>query len=163
MASWKNRIVGAGEEVPDQLLANPQNYRIHPKYQQDALEAILNEVGWVDDVIVNKTTGHIIDGHLRVELALSKGESKIPVKYVELSENEENLILAVFDPTSAMAVQDQEKLQELIEGIDIDSDDINKLLESIQDKSGDIRFTEEKEIDENIDTENECPSCGYKW
>ena len=29
---WANRIVGAGEEQPDQLLANPANFRIgeHP-------------------------------------------------------------------------------------------------------------------------------------
>jgi hypothetical protein len=35
--SWRNRISGAGEEAPDQLLANPANWRIHPKAQQDAL------------------------------------------------------------------------------------------------------------------------------
>lgn len=52
--SWHNRIVGTGEESPDQLLANPRNFRIHPKHQQDALEGVLNEVGWVDDVIVNR-------------------------------------------------------------------------------------------------------------
>jgi len=27
---WRNRIVGTGEEAPDQLLANPQNWRTHP-------------------------------------------------------------------------------------------------------------------------------------
>lgn len=32
---WRNRIAGAGEEAPDQLLANPANWRIHPKAQQD--------------------------------------------------------------------------------------------------------------------------------
>ena len=34
--AWRNRIVGHGEEAPDQLLANPKNWRIHPKAQQDA-------------------------------------------------------------------------------------------------------------------------------
>ena len=28
--TWRNRIVGTGEEAPDQLLANPANWRIHP-------------------------------------------------------------------------------------------------------------------------------------
>jgi len=28
---WRNRITGSGEEAPDQLLANPANWRIHPK------------------------------------------------------------------------------------------------------------------------------------
>ena len=31
---WRNRIVGEGVEAPDQLLANPQNWRTHPKFQQ---------------------------------------------------------------------------------------------------------------------------------
>ena len=37
--AWVNRIVGTGEEAPDQLLANPRNWRVHPKAQQDALAA----------------------------------------------------------------------------------------------------------------------------
>lgn len=37
--AWKNRIVGEGLEAPDQLLAHDKNWRIHPKHQQDALEA----------------------------------------------------------------------------------------------------------------------------
>ena len=37
MADWKNRIVGHGEESPEQLLANPKNWRTHPKEQREAL------------------------------------------------------------------------------------------------------------------------------
>src|SRR4030042_875598 len=36
--NWRNRIIGEGEEPPDQLLANPGNWRIPPQAQQDALE-----------------------------------------------------------------------------------------------------------------------------
>jgi hypothetical protein len=25
------------------------------------------------------------------------------------------------------------------------------------------KYTNEKEVDENIETKNECPKCGYKW
>lgn len=59
--SWRNRIVGHGDEAPDRLLANPRNWRIHPKSQQDALAGVLSEVGWVQDVIFNRRSGHIID------------------------------------------------------------------------------------------------------
>src|SRR5690606_4570024 len=55
--NWQNRIVGSGEEAPDQLLANPANWRIHPQAQQDALAGVLSEVGWVQQVIVNQRTG----------------------------------------------------------------------------------------------------------
>ena len=29
--TWRNRITGTCEEAPDQLLANPDNWRIHSK------------------------------------------------------------------------------------------------------------------------------------
>jgi hypothetical protein len=35
--AWRNRIVGGGEELAGQLAANPGNFRIHPKNQQQAL------------------------------------------------------------------------------------------------------------------------------
>ena len=38
-APWRSRIVGSGTEEPTQLLANPRNWRTHPKAQQDALAA----------------------------------------------------------------------------------------------------------------------------
>jgi type V secretory pathway adhesin AidA len=37
MAEWRNRIVGSGTEDPEKLLANPKNWRIHPKAQREAL------------------------------------------------------------------------------------------------------------------------------
>jgi hypothetical protein len=60
--------------MPDQLLANPRNWRIHPKAQQEALAAVLDQVGWVQDIIVNQRTGHVVDGHARIALAISKQE-----------------------------------------------------------------------------------------
>ncbi len=112
--TWNNRIVGHGEEAPDQLLANPRNWRIHPKAQQEALEGLLGEVGWVQDVIVNRRTGHVVDGHLRVALALNRQEPSVPVVYVDIDEEEERLVLAALDPLAALAVTDSDQLLELL-------------------------------------------------
>jgi hypothetical protein len=54
--AWRSRITGSGTEAPDQLLANPANYRLHPKAQQEALAGVLDQVGWVQNVLVNKRT-----------------------------------------------------------------------------------------------------------
>jgi DNA modification methylase len=109
---WRSRIVGEGEEDAGQLLANPANWRIHSGQQQKALGAVLDEVGWVQRVIVNRRTGHVVDGHLRVALAIRKGE-KVPVVYIDVSEDEERLILATIDPLSAMAGTDEDLLAAL--------------------------------------------------
>ena len=129
----RNRIVGAGLEAPDQLLSNPRNWRLHPKEQQDALEGVLETVGWTQQVVVNRTTGFMVDGHLRVALALRRGESEIPVSYVELSEAEEALILATFDPIGAMAVTDEKLLDELVAEIRTDDARVEALLASLVD------------------------------
>ena len=127
-ASWRNRITGTGEEAPDQLLANPANWRIHPKAQQDALAGALDQVGWVQQVLVNRRSGFVIDGHARVALALSRGEPTVPVLYVDLDPEEEALVLATLDPIGAMAGRDDEKLRALLAEITVDDAGLAALL-----------------------------------
>ena len=115
--AWANRIVGHGEEAPEGLLANPANWRLHPKAQQDALAGVLSEVGWVQDIIVNRRTGHVVDGHLRVSLALREAARSVPVVYVDLDPAQEALILATLDPLAAMATTDEAKLAALLADI----------------------------------------------
>jgi DNA modification methylase len=113
-AGWQNRIVGQEDVAPDQLLANPLNWRRHPGAQEQALTEALDRLGWIQRVVVNRTTGHVVDGHLRVAVALSKGEPTVPVAYVELDPQEERLALATLDPLSALAVADDELLKGLL-------------------------------------------------
>jgi DNA modification methylase len=127
-APWKNRIVGSGEEAPDQLLANPANWRVHPKAQQQALAGILGQVGWVQQVLVNRRTGHVVDGHLRVALAIKQSAPTVPVLYVDLEPEEEALVLASLDPLAAMAGTDDEKLRALLADVSVDSEALAAML-----------------------------------
>lgn len=110
---WRNAIVGEGEEDPEQLLANPENWRIHPRYQREALKGVMQEIGWAQRVIINRTTGHLVDGHLRVDLAMEHGQ-KVPVLYIEVTEEQEQTLLTALDPIAALAAADKPKLKELI-------------------------------------------------
>jgi DNA modification methylase len=129
--AWRSRIVGSGEEAPERLLPNPANWRLHPALQQQAMGAVLEEVGWVQQVIVNRTTGHLVDGHLRVSLARSRQEARVPVVYVELTAEEEALVLASFDPISAMAIPDEEKIHALLSGLTVGDDALLGMLQNI--------------------------------
>ena len=135
MTNWQNRIVGYGEEDSDQLLANPANWRIHPKHQQEALGAVLDNVGWVQNVIVNRRTGFVVDGHMRVALAISKG-ARVPVTYVDLSPEEEAVVLASFDPISAAAGVDAEKLDALLRDVQTNSPALDALLATVAEEAG---------------------------
>jgi len=111
---WRSRIVGEGEADPQALADSPANFRLHPSAQQLTMGHMLGEVGWVQRVVVNQTTGHLIDGHLRVYLAKQRGEPSVPVVYVALSLAEEQLVLTTLDPLAAMAEIDQPRLQALV-------------------------------------------------
>lgn len=130
-ASWRNRITGHAELDPNQLLANPRNWRIHPKQQQQALETVLDDIGWVGEILVNERTGFVIDGHLRIALALRRDEQSVPVTLVDLTESEEMQVLATLDPIAAMAVTDQVKLDETLRAIDGESASMRELLDSL--------------------------------
>ena len=157
---WRNRLVGYGEEAPDQLLAHPKNWRIHPTGQQAALEAVLAQVGLVDGIIVNKRTGHVLDGHLRVRLALRAGVPTLPVKYVDLDEQEELAVLATFDPIGAMAATDAALLSEVLDRSNLDP----TLLDALH-GIGSSGIVEPGTVDEqgHLDQVKRmtCPKCGY--
>ena len=127
---WRSRIVGHGEAAPADLVGNPRNWRTHPKAQRDALAAVLDRVGWVQDVIVNRTTGHLVDGHARLDLARQRGEASVPVVYVELDADEEALVLATLDPLAAMAETDDAALRALIDGVTLD-DPLRAMLDAV--------------------------------
>lgn len=134
--SWRSRIVESGAAPPDQLLANPANWRIHPKPQQRAVAGALEQVGWVAQVLVNRRTGHVVDGHLRVELALSRGEPSVPVLYVDLSEEEERLVLATLDPLAAMAGAEATQLESLLAGLMVDDEGLREMLQDLARQHG---------------------------
>lgn len=120
---------------PRELAPNPKNWRKHPTQQQKALEGVLDEVGWVGQVIYNRQTGRLVDGHLRVEMALKNKEPSVPVNVVDLSEDEEAMILATIDPIAAMAETDRERLETLMEGVKTENAAIAEMLHNLKKKT----------------------------
>lgn len=143
-APYRNRIVDQGLERVDNLLANPKNWRVHPFSQQEALAGVLAQVGWVQTIIVNQRTGCMIDGHLRAILADRAGMTDVPVTYVDLSEEEEAIILATFDPLGALAGRDDEKLKELLAECKATDSRVGKLLDGLAGRSA-REYAEETE------------------
>jgi DNA modification methylase len=140
-STWENRVVGHDTVPPDSLLANPLNFRIHSKIQQDAIAGLLGEVGWVKSVVVNRTTGHIVDGHARVTLAL-RNNAPVPVEYVELSEDEERLALAALDNIVGMAGTDKEQLDALLRDVSTGDEALMGMLSEMAEDAG-LHFGDE--------------------
>jgi DNA modification methylase len=128
---WRSRIVRHGVAAPAELAANPDNWRRHPPGQRDAVSGMLAEVGWVQDVIVNERTGHLVDGHLRVELAVKRKEASVPALYVDLSPEEERLVLAALDPLAGMAQADSDAFGKLMAGVQAGDGALRAMLEEV--------------------------------
>lgn len=99
---------------------------------------MLSEVGLVQAVVVNERTGHLIDGHLRVSLALRSGQPTVPVIYVDLSPADEALVLATLDPIGAMAAADAAKLDDLLRQVTTGEAAVQALLGDLAARVGDI-------------------------
>lgn len=130
-AQWRTRITRTGSIDPRELVANPANWRQHPRHQHDALSDLLGQVGWVQGVVVNETSGHMVDGHLRAELAVAAEAEAIPVVWVELTEDEERLVLASLDPLGDLAVADADSLAALLLTLDASGEALQGLLEDL--------------------------------
>jgi ParB-like chromosome segregation protein Spo0J len=133
---WRSRIVGEGTVAPRELVPNPHNWRTHPSVQRAALTGVLDEVGWVQRVIINQRTGRVVDGHLRVELALKHREPEVPVLFVDLDEREEALVLATLDPVTALAEADREALAALLEDVHTGDEALLQLIERLAIQTG---------------------------
>jgi len=128
---WKKSIVRYADEAPDSLLANPQNFRLHPEEQKLALNGSLSEIGWISPVIVNEVTQHVIDGHARIGEAIARGEPSVPVAYVHLTEEQERIALASYDAITNMAGIDQSVLDELIASVNVSDTYLSDFLASL--------------------------------
>lgn len=158
-SSWRSVICGHGKEPAGQLLANPFNHRRHPQKQRDVVASSIAELGFLKSVIVNRTTGHLIDGHERVMQALQHGEETlVDVEYVELSPEKERLALLVLDRSSEMATTDSNALEALLREVQTGDPVLADLLsdwsieESIVDPDPSIPDPEC----------GKCPTCGRK-
>lgn len=132
---FKNAIIRYGEQPASEFLAHPHNPRKHPDKQRKLVNASLKRFGWVAPVVVNVTTGYVIDGHERVWQALSAGDDT-PVPFVEVqvpTELEAELI-AVFDRITYEAEYDSDNLQALLATINTDDEVLGALLREMEEE-----------------------------
>lgn len=129
---FKNRIVGYELVDPKTIKRNPLNWRTHPDAQRSAMTDLVASLGYVDTLLVNKRTGHLIDGEMRLDIADENGERTVPVLWVDLSPEEERLALATLNPMSELATTDPEQLSKLLANRKPHDGPLDELLRSLE-------------------------------
>lgn len=129
----KSRIKKLENLRPSQIVTNPKNWRTHPHAQREALGGLISEIGIVNTCIVRPIGDGkymLIDGHLRADV-LSDND-KIPCIILDVNEQEADKILLSLDPLSAMAELSPEKLNALLDSVDISADALKSLAENLR-------------------------------
>lgn len=94
---------------------NPLNWREHSKRQKEYVQDTIENLGWAQALTYNATTGHLINGHGRLEIAIEKKYKTIPVDIGAWSEDEERQLLIAIDSTSQMATINANALDSLVQ------------------------------------------------
>lgn len=126
------------------LRENPDNWRRHPLEQLDAIEASIDEVGWIAGATINLrliedgwppgSQPTMIDGHGRAKVALRRDEADVPVSaWVRLSPYDEAKALLYFDPITTKAEGDGLVFDRLAATIDTGSAALQQLLADTRD------------------------------
>lgn len=109
MADIRNRVVRVEQVRLGDLLPNPKNWKDHPAYQREALERVVESVGFAGGVLVRETEAGLmlLDGHLRSD---AYPDMEVYALVTDISEDEEDTVLLTFDPIAQLAQTNQERL-----------------------------------------------------
>jgi len=163
------------------LLPHPDNPRIITDDQKEKLGKSMHEFGDLSGIVLNKKDGYLIAGHQRIQSLIDR-YGDYTVEITEKSGKEQRGFVEPEHIAIRIVSWDQDKAKAAriaanAHGGDWDFEKLNEQLLELHQKEFDIDLTGfdvpeirlfnaghgEKEIDENIDTENECPECGYRW
>jgi hypothetical protein len=131
----RDRIKELRRVKASDLLANPKNWRTHPKGQSDALSAVLREVGYADALLARETPQglELIDGHLRQKLT---PDQEVPVLILDVTEDEAAKILLTLDPLASLAVADKQALDALLHEVSTGDAALSQMLSDLAAESG---------------------------
>ena len=118
----------------DTLRPHPLNWRAHPPGQIRALQAALDEVGFVGALVARPLPDgslELVDGHLRAE---TLPDAELPVLVVDLSDEEAARLLAVYDPLAGLAEGHTERLAELFASIELRHAALQELVADVIDR-----------------------------
>ena len=155
-------LIDTGELIP--YTNNPKD---HPDEQVKKIASSIKNYGW-DQPIVVDGDGEIIKGHGRLQAAETLGLDEVPVIWREdLSDAEAKAARIADNKASESSYNDDVLATELAmldefsaESLGFDESEIDDLLEP---EDMEIPDSFDEVNDEEIETEHQCPECGYEW
>jgi DNA modification methylase len=131
--SFRDRVVELRRVRAGDLVANPSNWRRHPKRQREALQGILADVGYADALLARRDGSQLVlvDGQLRQSM-----DPDQVVLVLDVDEREADLLLATLDPLAALATSESQALADLLSRVESSSAAVGELLGSLAHQAG---------------------------
>lgn len=103
------------------LTEDPSNARQHGPTNTSAVRASIRQWGFVEPLVVQRSSNQVIGGNLRLQVAREMGTHTVPVVYVDLNKKEAAALGIALNRTSELAEWNYETLSEILQGFKEDS------------------------------------------
>jgi ParB-like chromosome segregation protein Spo0J len=156
----------------ERLVPYERNARTHSPEQVAQIAASIAEFGFTNPILVASDDG-ILAGHGRLAAAKDLGLKEVPVVVLDhLSPDQRRAYVLADNKLALNAGWDMSLLQQEMMALNLadfdlsllgwSDDEIAGMLdpEGIDDAEAPDEFAE---VDDNIETDHRCPSCGYEW
>lgn len=137
---------------------NPAKYNPR-KISEEELTGLKNSIrtfGFIDPVIVNKRSGVLVGGHMRVSAATSLGYDKVPAVIVDLSPTEERALNIALNNPKIQGEFIPDLVKSLIEEIKLELPELEKdlrldiLMEDLEPKEVEVEKIEPVEGEDDV-------------
>ncbi|MBR0075483.1 MAG: DUF4417 domain-containing protein [Synergistaceae bacterium] len=91
----------------EDLIPADYNPRKITKRQLEELKQSISKFGYIEPIVWNKTTGHVVSGHQRLKVLSELGYKEIECVIIECSEDEEKLLNVTFNKVGGMFEKDK--------------------------------------------------------
>lgn len=103
--------------------------------EYEKLKKSIQEFGYVDPVIWNERTGHVVGGHQRLEVMQEMGAAEVMVSVVDLPEDKEKALNVALNKISGEWDQDKlvdllHELGDMVELTGFDAEELDKLFDN---------------------------------
>jgi ParB-like chromosome segregation protein Spo0J len=148
-----------------ELSLDPSNVRKHSRRNLDAIKASLRKFGQQKPIVVD-AKGIVLAGNGTLTAAQELGWTEIQIVRTELAGVEATAFAIADNRTAELAEWEEDKLNAVLKSLQdegVDLVDVGYLPEEFKIEAEKEAPQEFAEVDENIETEHQCPKCSYKW
>lgn len=150
---WRSKVV----KLID-VKMNPNNPRSIGKEAMDGLRASFEKFGYVEPIVVNKRTLHIIGGHQRYALLVESGATNAVMVMADLSPEDE-LAATITLNNPEIEGQWNDEAPDLLHQLEMSDGSLfsNLRMDSL------LASLEKAKRSGGDDCDTECPCCGHRW